>query len=323
VPHRPRPAEACYSRTWESQRGGSLQTWSASDLGRQLDDYLDLHAHWIRHDFAWDAIEYQKGVFTWSRFDQLVSAARSRDLNVLATITYTPPWANGGHLNHDYQPASASAFGQFAGQVAARYGRQGVHKYEIWNEPNIGFWLPAPNPAYYTKVLCSAYHYIHSADPQAAVLTGGTSPAVDGPSSYSPQTWLTDLYADGARHCFDGVAHHPYVDDPLTVSGGLGNAWYLMYDPTQGSNLRDIMAAHDDGGKRIWATEVGCNRYVLGDAQCSDRLTTAFRLWRSYSWAGALCWFTYWDPIAYGLVDGTWTPRPEWYTYQSAAAAYP
>ena len=45
--------------------GGSLQTWSLADVDRQLDDYLSLHAHWIRFDFAWDAVEYRKGVFAW------------------------------------------------------------------------------------------------------------------------------------------------------------------------------------------------------------------------------------------------------------------
>lgn len=299
-----------------------MQTWTSTSVSRELDDYSNLHAHWIRHDFAWDAIEPQQGVFTWSGFDQLVSAARTRNVNVIATISYTPPWANGGYTNHDYQPSSADQFGQFAGQVAARYAAQGVHTYEIWNEPNIGFWQPKPDPAYYTTVLCSAYRYIHVADPQAVVITGGTSPAGDGTSTYSPQTWLTDLYADGARNCFDAVSHHPYVDSS-SVAGDLGNGWNLMSNAYPPSNLRAIMTANSDSAKRIWATEVGCDRSRLGDTECSNRLNAALQLWRGYAWAGALCWFTYWDPNVYGLVDGNWVPRPEWYALQSAAAAYP
>jgi hypothetical protein len=302
--------------------GASLQTWTVANVDRELDDYVNLHGHWIRHDFAWDAIEYQQGVFTWSGFDQWVSAARARNLNVIATISYAPPWANGGNPNHDYQPTSPDQFGQFAGEVAARYAPQGVHTYEIWNEPNIGFWQPGPNPAYYTQVLCSAYRYIHAADPHATVLTGGTSPAGDGASSYSPQTWLTDLYANGGGSCFDAVAHHPYVDSS-PVSGELGNAWQLMSSEYAPSNLRAIMLSHGDSAKRIWATEVGCNRSALGDSECSARIAAALRLWQTYSWAGVLCWFTYWDPNVYGLVDGNWTPRPEWYAYQAAASAYP
>jgi hypothetical protein len=301
--------------------GADLQTWPLSNVERELTDFVALHAHWIRHDFAWDAIEPQPGVFTWSGFDRWVASARADAINVIATVTYTPAWANGGSTNHNFEPSSPEKFGEFAGEVAARYGPEGVHTFEIWNEPNIGYWRPVPSPARYAEVLCSAYAHIHAADPHATVLTGGTSPAGDGSMSVSPQTWLTDLYADGARGCFDAVAHHPYVDSSAKP-GDLGNAWDLMYDAYPPSNLRAIMTAHGDGGKRIWATEVGCKREALGDAECSSRIAKAFRLWQGFSWAGVLCWFTYWDPNAYGLVTSSWTPRPEWQAYQAAAAAY-
>ncbi len=301
--------------------GADLQTWTPSSVTRELTGFVTLHAHWIRHDFAWDAIEPQPGVFSWSGFDRWVATARADALSVIATVTYTPAWANGGNADHAYGPSSPEQFGDFAGEVAARYASEGVHTYEVWNEPNIGYWRPVPDPARYAAVLCSAYAHIHAADPQATVLTGGTSPAGNGPSSYSPQTWLTDLYAHGARGCFDGVSHHPYVDSSATV-GDLGNAWNLMSAAYPPSNLRAIMGAHGDGGKRIWATEVGCNRRALGDAECSSRIVKALKLWQAYSWAGVLCWFTYWDPNAYGLVDSSWTPRAEWHAYQAAASAY-
>jgi hypothetical protein len=117
------------------------------------------------------------------------------------------------------------------------------------------------------------------------------------------------------------VAHHPYVDSSSTPSD-LGNAWDLMYDAYPPSNLRAIMSAHGDAAKRVWATEVGCNRVALGETECSDRMQEAFRLWQGYSWAGGLCWFTYWDPNVYGLVDGNWGRRPQWYAYRAAASAF-
>lgn len=300
--------------------GSDLQNWSAANVDRELNDYDNLHATWIRHDFAWDAIEPQPGAFQWSGFDQLVAAAHSRNINVIATIGYTPAWANGGNGDHRYAPTSATQFGQFAGQVAARYAPRGVHVYEIWNEPNIAYWQPTPNPAAYTAVLCAAYQQIHAADPEAIVLTGGTGPAADTATTYAPQTWLADLYADGAGRCFDAVAYHPYVDS-VTTHDNLGGNWYVMYTG-YAHTLRSVMAANGNSGKKIWATEVGCNRAVLGDTECSDRIQEALGLWRTYPWAAALCWFTYWDPNVYGLVDGNWTPRPEWYALQAAAAAY-
>ncbi len=300
--------------------GSDLQTWSAAKVARELDQYGAMHATWIRHDFAWDAVEPSEGEFAWAGFDQLVSAARARDINVIATLGYTPAWANGGHADHRYAPSSAARFGQYAGAVAARYGPRGVHVYEIWNEPNIQYWQPVPSPSDYTAILCSAYKAIHAADPEAIVMTGGASPAGDTSTTYAPQTWLTDLYAAGAQDCFDAVGYHPYVDS-VSAHDNLGGNWYVMY--TQYTHtLRGLMVAHGDGAKRIWATEVGCNRYSLGDAECSDRVREALALWRTYSWAGAICWFTYWDPNVYGLVDSNWNPRPMWYAFQQAAAAY-
>jgi hypothetical protein len=301
--------------------GSDMQNWSLARVDRELDDYSRLHARWIRHDFAWNAIEEQQGVFTWSGFDRLVDAARARNINVIATIGYTPAWANGGYSDHRYAPTSAAQFGQFAGEVAARYAPRGVHVYEIWDEPNVSYWQPTPNPAAYTAVLCAAYKQIHAVDPEAIVLTGGASPAADTSTTYAPQTWLSDLYADGARNCFNGVGYHPYVDSVLTP-GALGGNWYVMYKAYPPHDLRTIMVENGDSAKRIWATEVGCNRLILGNTECSDRLAEAFALWRTYPWAAALCWFTYWDPDVYGLVTGTWARRPEWYAYQRAAAAF-
>jgi hypothetical protein len=239
-----------------------------------------------------------------------VSAARSRGIEIIATVTYTPAWANGGHTDHNYAPSSADEFGRFAGDVARRYAPQGVHVYEIWNEPNIGYWKPLPDPAGYTAVLRAASTAIHAADPLAVVVTGGTSPAGDGPSTYSPQTWLSRLYANGAKPYFDAVGHHPYVD--------AWSNWEAMADYQV--NLRQIMTANGDAEKRIDATEVGCNRNAVAD--CSTRLATAFAKWKSYSWAGVLAWFIYWDPNVYGLVDGNWNPRSLWYAYQQSASLY-
>jgi Bacterial Ig domain/Cellulase (glycosyl hydrolase family 5) len=290
--------------------GADLQSWPLADVNRQLDDYRNLHAGWIRHDFSWDVIEPQRGTFRWAGYDALVNAARSRGIGVIATVTYTPAWANGGFSDHNYAPASADEFGRFAGDVARRYAGQGVHHYEIWNEPNIGYWKPLPDPARYTAVLRAAATAIRAADPLAVIITGGASPAGNSATTFEPQTWLSRLYANGAKPYFDAVGYHPYVDDD-------GFIWDVMADrPT---NLRQIMTANGDAAKRIHATEVGCNRNAVSD--CSTRLVTAFSKWKSYSWAGVLAWFIYWDPNVYGLVDGNWNRRPLWYAYQQAASS--
>ncbi len=311
---------------------GSLEFWKTRDVDRELNDYQRLHATWIRHDFPWNVIEPGPGQFRWAGFDRWVAAARKRGINVIATLGYTPPWANGGHADRRYGPTSAQRFARYAGIVAGRYSKMGVHVYEIWNEPNATYWRPSPDPDAYTKMLCAAYGAIHRADPRAVVLTGGMSPAANlarsasAPATYSPQTWLADIYAAGGGHCFDGVGYHPYVDS-VPTHGALGGNWYLMYTGNYATTIRGVMRANHDGEKRIWATEVGCNRAILGDAECSYRIGEALAAWKTYKWAAVLCWFTYSDNTSYGLVnrsadDRTWSRSPEWHAYRAAAANY-
>jgi hypothetical protein len=301
--------------------GADLGNWPAPDVARQLDDYARLNATWIRHDFAWDAVEPSPGEFSWAGLDELVDASTARGIRVIATIGYTPSWANGGHDDHRFGPSSATQFAAFAGAVAARYGERGVRAYEIWNEPNITYWQPEPDPAAYTRVLCAAYDAIKAVDPDAVVISGGVSPAGDGPGTVSPHAWLRALYAAGAKPCFDAIGVHPYVDSDVGAhSVDPGNPWFQMAGSTP--SVRSIQADNDDSAKRLWATEVGARLSAGGALDQARRLDEALTLWRSYPWAGVLAWFIYWDPNEYGLVNGDWSPRPAWFAYRDAAAAY-
>ncbi len=294
--------------------GEDLGERDAADRDRELDDDVRLGLGWVRHDVQWDVVEPQRGMFDWSGSDAVIDGARERDLNVLALISYTPAWANGGHDDHRYAPSDPAEFGAFAGRVARRYARSGVHAYEIWNEPNVAYWQPAPDPGAYTAALRAAYVAIHAADADATVVTGGTSPAGDGPGTISPHAWLQALYAAGAQPYFDAIGHHPYLDSDIGPdSTDPGNPWFQMAGSTP--SIRSIQAEHGDQDKRIWATEVGCRESIGG---CEQRLERAVTLWRSYPWAGVFAWFTYWDPNEYGLVDGDWTRRPTWFALRDA-----
>lgn len=320
-PHRPggavRSAKAGFPALGVSA-GAQLAERPAALRDRELDDDVALGVGWIRHDIAWDVVEPQRGVWSWSSSDALVDGVTRRGLQLIATLSYTPAWANGGHDDHRFAPRSAADFGAFARQVAQRYAPRGVHVYEIWNEPNIGFWQPQPDPAGYARVLKAAYGAIHAIDPQAVVISGGVSPAGDGPDTVSPHRWISQLYANGAGKVFDAIGVHPYVDaDAGALSTDPGNPWYQMAGSSP--SVRSIQADHGDSAKRIWATEVGCRRSV-GD--CAARLQQAAALWRTYPWAGVLAWFTYWDPNEYGLVAGDWTHRPTWNALHDAASAY-
>jgi hypothetical protein len=52
-----------------------------------------------------------------------------------------------------------------------------VEYYEIWNEPNIDYWNPVPNPEGYGKLFKASAAAIHGADPNAKAVFGGLAGA--------------------------------------------------------------------------------------------------------------------------------------------------
>ena len=168
---------------------------------------------------------------------------------------YTPGWARPSGTSATYGPDPAK-YAAFAKVAAAHYSALGVHAYEVWNEPNMkSFWTPSPNVGDYTRLLKAAYPAIKGADPQATVLTGGTAPAPDDGTSYSPVTFLKGIYANGGGNSFDAVSHHPYCWPAFPGDPEAWSAWYQMYGTSP--SLRSLMTSNGDGGKKIWATEFG------------------------------------------------------------------
>ena len=113
-------------------------------------------------------------------------------------------------------------------------------------------WSPKPNIVKYTQLLKAAYVAIHAADPQATVITGGTSPAADSADGTHvlPLHWLQGIYANGGKGYFDAVAHHPATyPEPATLIAD----WSAFQ---QSQQLYAEMVSQGDGAKKIWGTEI-------------------------------------------------------------------
>ncbi|HEX4760491.1 MAG TPA: hypothetical protein VH256_06805 [Thermoleophilaceae bacterium] len=148
--------------------------------------------------------------YNWWHFDDLINQAAARGIRVELTLTGpAPAWATGNHRVGNYRPSSR-AYGRFVRAVAEHFkGR--VDRYSIWNEPNWKSWL-APHfsaPGIYRKLYVAGYHAIKSADSNAKVLIGETSPQARGGAGMAPLDFLRRMV--GHSHLFaDGYAHHPY-----------------------------------------------------------------------------------------------------------------
>ena len=96
---------------------------------------------WIRMDFLWDAIEKTKGVYDFSAYDSLLAGLTARHIKPLFILDYGNDLYEKGRPR---TPEARAAFARFAA-AAVRHFRGKTILWEIWNEPNGGFWLPKAN----------------------------------------------------------------------------------------------------------------------------------------------------------------------------------
>ena len=291
------PAEAL---GYKGMNGNELYLLTPGELEQSVAKFRDLGVQWVRFDFDWSVIQPESADrYEPAPFDRVVKALSQAGIRMLGIIDYTPAWANGGKTSKFYPPKEPEQFATFAAYLAKRYAPMGVHAWEIWNEPNLGqFWQPAPDAVRYARLLKAAYPAIHQADPLATVVSGGLAQPGNSATSIRAADFLAALYRHGAGNYFDAVGNHPYSSPALPEDSG-GN-WKRMF--TGGGNLRTIMAANDDGHKKIWITEFGApklgkERYgtVITESRQARMVEQAYRLVSRYSWAGPLFWYNLQD----------------------------
>ena len=333
-PPPPPPAPSTTYPRFGIAAGGNIQNLSAADLSGDLDMYKSAGSRWARIDINWEVI--QRGgptSYDWAPFDRVVQASTSRGLTVLAGILYTPAWARPANTNGTYPPTDLANYASFARAAAQHYAPMGVHTWEIWNEPNIGFWSPAPDPAGYVQMLKLAYPAIKQVDPTAFVISAGLSPyGAYGQASgtqMNPLTFLERMYAAGAAGSFDALGWHPYNYTGIFFHPA--SAWSQVSETTP--SARSMMVANGDGAKQIWGTEFGAptgtSSSAVSEASQAQLVTDGYAKWKTWSFAGPLFWYSARDQGTdtadreqnFGLVHNDYSSKPSLAAYQAAAAA--
>jgi len=120
---------------------------------------------WVRIDFQWWRCETSPGVYDFSIYEQLFAELKKYNIRALLIMCY----GNALYLSeaqkklveqtgaspHDFPPdtpAAQTAFINFSVAAVKKFKQQG-HLWELWNEPNDGyFWKPAPDALAYAKL---------------------------------------------------------------------------------------------------------------------------------------------------------------------------
>lgn len=315
--------------------GFSVHLLANPDRAAYIGHAAGAGARTIRDDISWASVESRPGVYDWSGPDEIVTQAANRGMAVLLLVDSTPAWARvapGPNPGNAWwlPPANPADYGNFAAQVAARYGASGTFwashptvpkvlpaGIEIWNEPNLSiFWggLP-PDPARYGAMLADAYPKIKRIDPTLPVVSAGLAPAggwndvdcngtADSGASATKMNGLNFLaaaYANGAGGNLDAVGWHPYNfwNGATAIEALLPHpcsAWSQMAEtPT---SVLSLMAANGDGAKGVWATEIGAPTCVanatypcMTESEQGALASLALRRWQSSAWAGNFYWY--------------------------------
>ena len=166
---------------------------------------FDAGVSWIRigqyentSDYtSWDWIEQKRGVLAIPPgLDDYVDSLVDNGVKVQVQLLYGNPMYTspagqlpdaitpepGGFHNPDRSlysvfwppktPEQIAAFVKYVRFVVEHF-RGRIHYYALWNEQDIDYWNPLPNPEDYGRLLKAVIPAVHGADPQAKVIYGG------------------------------------------------------------------------------------------------------------------------------------------------------
>jgi endo-1,4-beta-mannosidase len=284
-------------------------------------------ATWLRSALRWDSVEpVSANRDDWSRSDRIVADTRRAGVSVIFNVEGAPDWA-GGRQTGEFS-TDPELYAHFVAKVAARY-RGRVRVYELGNEPNLTAYVRHPDAVTYAKILEAAYPAVKAADPSAFVLTAGLAGGRDRNGNVGADTYLSELYRNGAKGFFDALAFHPYTyprlpTEDASAGGRDGRNWSKML------RVRSIMVQNGDASKPIWITEFGAPTNGPGGVSQQQQaaiMQNGFQLWKTYAWGGVICWFDYRDKGTdtsthkdfFGIITNSGARKASYATYAALA----
>jgi polysaccharide biosynthesis protein PslG len=305
----------------------NLQGWGINNLPLIATQMKALGVNWEREDLDWNSVEAQKGVFSWTRFDQIVAAAKAQGITILPIVGYAPSWSS---------PANAAAYAEFVKAAVARYGpgtSANLQWWELWNEPYFAYaWSGhTPEPEAYARDALAAAQAAKSVAPSVKLLVSADyqgQPQVGGTTS-SQTSWINDMFtaAPTLGSWIDGVSVHPYGGDPalpLKEAGGYRDTsgqWAFQRIDT----IRNKFLAHNVNVP-YWITEEGWSTWNFSEETVAHNYADLFPQIKARPWIRALFPFGLRegtatpvnDQAGYGLLKfGTWQPKACWPVIQA------
>lgn len=246
---------------WEQMFGSGRAILTLRDSYRRdlrtvkaATDFHYVRFHAILHDEigVYDEDRHGKAVYNFSYVDQIYDGLLENGVRPFVEISFMPRKLASREAVHSfkYHPIVApprdyakwdALISNFAAHLIERYGIDEVAQwyFEVWNEPNIGFWAGTPAQASYWTL------YDHTA---RALKSVNAALRVGGPST-AQAAWVGAFIRHAADHHvpLDFVSTHVYAND----------------------TSKDVFATHES----IPRTEMVCRaaKKVRDEVNASDR----------------------------------------------------
>jgi len=220
-------------------------------------------ATWIRDELYWSNIEREKGKFQFPEYyDAYMKAAGKSGIRPLIIFNYANRHYDNGLAPHTEE--GRQAFARYCVELMNRYGQICRH-WEVWNEPNIGFWQPKPNPEDYTNLLKTVYETVKKVDPKATVVgvcTAGTD-----------FRFIEEVLKRGGSKFMDAISVHPYRYPRSPEATGFVDEM---------KRLKELLDKYGVGHLKVWLTEFGYPTHITGG---TPQWLSAAYIIRTFLWA--------------------------------------
>lgn len=173
---------------------------------------------WVRMDFGWGGTERVKGEYDFSAFDRLAAALDKFKMRAVFILDYgNPLYANPGETQpftaRANTPEFKEAFTKWAVAAVQHFKGRG-YLWEMWNEPNGGFWKSADKTGDYIALAKATGEALRGAGligPKGEAFIGPATSTIDLP-------YLEACFKAGLLDYWDAVSVHPYRQNaPETV----------------------------------------------------------------------------------------------------------
>ena len=164
----------------------------------------------IRTELAeWGSTEPAEGRFDFSKPDIMLAALDPLGIKVQSILAYSTRWGSGGNADaKDWNEWNKSAprpgpWRAYVQKVVERYGDR-VGDWEVWNEPDIGFWRSTTEQ--YVELFNSTAALIKDRAPGAKVINGGLAMVRRPPNL----DFVEKFVAAADKNRWDVFAYHDY-----------------------------------------------------------------------------------------------------------------